>query len=100
AALLALAGREHEFLSRTAVGVCAPEIVERATDKVALVELAAEAGLSQPRSIVLTQSEIDSDGRHLRYPALVKPVRSEMPARDGSLVYETVRRVRSFEELC
>ena len=100
AALLALAGRQHEFPSGTAVGVCAPEVVERATDKVTLVTLATEAGLPLPPSIVLTQAEIDRRGRELRYPALVKPVRSEMPAGDGSLRYETVRRVRSFEELC
>lgn len=98
-ALLALAGREHEFPSGTAVGVCAPAIVERATDKLALVELAAEAGLPQPWSVVLTRSEIDSRGRNLPYPAIVKPARSEMLGGDGSLRWDTVRRVGSFEEL-
>jgi predicted ATP-grasp superfamily ATP-dependent carboligase len=54
-----------------------------------------------PPSIVVTQAEIER-GRHLnlRYPVLLKPARSEMPVRDGSLRYETVRRVRSFKELC
>jgi biotin carboxylase len=98
AALLALAGHQHMF-PRTAVGVCAPGIVQRATDKVALLELAAEARLPLPPSVILTQPEIDRRGRDLRYPVIVKPVRSEMTAPDGSLRYESVRRVRSFEAL-
>jgi predicted ATP-grasp superfamily ATP-dependent carboligase len=97
-AALALAGRTADFPPETAVGAVSPEIVERATDKLALLHLAAAAGLAVPQSVRVTRGQLEQDGEAIQFPVLLKPRWSETRVRAG-LEYVMARRVRSKDEL-
>ena len=56
---LALAGHVEDFPAGTAVGAVAPAIVERATDKVALLHLATAAGLAVPPSLHADRARLE-----------------------------------------
>ncbi len=95
----ALAGRREEFLPKTAVGAVAPAIVERATDKVALLHLAAAAGLAVPPSVYADRAQLERGEQAIDFPVLLKPRWSETRVGDSSLEYVMARRVRSQDEL-
>ncbi len=93
AALLALAEREDLFPAGTAVGTSPEAVVRRATDKIALGLLSLRAGLDAPDTHVVGAAEHgEEDG--LTFPAVVKPLRSEMLTPGGLQRYEA-REVRS-----
>ncbi len=95
AALLALAERQGLFPEGTAVG-CSPEaVVRRATDKIVLAQLALRAGLDAPTTLVVGATE-QVEG--LSFPAIVKPLRSELLTAGGMQRFEA-REVRSRAEL-
>jgi hypothetical protein len=96
-ALLALSTRAGLFDARVGVGVCPPALTAAATDKVAALAAAAGAGVH-----VLPATVLGADGptdlQDVRYPAIVKPLRSELPV-DGRLRRFEVRRAADAEEL-
>jgi predicted ATP-grasp superfamily ATP-dependent carboligase len=82
--LLALADAGDAWPQSIAtLAVCDRERVYRVTDKTLLPEVASEAGLRMPETRVVSAEEV-ADGRlPLRPPAVVKPLRSQMPTPDG-----------------
>ncbi|MGH2865973.1 MAG: hypothetical protein ACRDNK_00155 [Solirubrobacteraceae bacterium] len=72
--LRAVTGREQAFPDGTAVGTCPPEVLQRATNKGLLTQLAREAGLEGPPSFALSARQDDFD--NLPFPAVVKPMRT------------------------
>jgi predicted ATP-grasp superfamily ATP-dependent carboligase len=97
AALLALAGREDAFPRSVAVGNTSESTLRRATDKTALALFALRAGMDAPPTrIVAADGLLGMDG--VSFPAMVKPLRSELFA-DGRLQRFEAARVESAEEL-
>jgi predicted ATP-grasp superfamily ATP-dependent carboligase len=97
-ASLALAGRAAEFPRGTAVGAVDQETVERATDKVVLLELAAAADITVPSSFYARREQLEQGADEIDFPVLLKPRRSETR---GCQRLELVLacRVRSPDEL-
>lgn len=94
--LRALAGREAS-LPAVAIGTCRVELLERATDKTLLAQLARRAGLETPPTV-----EIDAASRDLgdvAFPAIVKPIASVVLGGDGTMRSHDVTRVRNVDEL-
>ncbi len=84
AGMLALADLAEEGPAfRGRLAVCDREVVYRATDKVALSELAAPAGLAVPETIALTAQDAARRPLPVVLPAVVKPFRSQTPANGG-----------------
>lgn len=71
--LRAVTGRERLFPEGVRVGTCAPEVLDRATDKLLLGQLARDAGLDAPPSFDLSEELVPDE---LPLPAIVKPQRS------------------------
>jgi predicted ATP-grasp superfamily ATP-dependent carboligase len=70
-------------LSRQTVAVCDREVVYRATDKAALIDLAAEVGLAAPETFQLSAEEAAATPLPLPPPVVVKPLRSAVPSNGG-----------------
>lgn len=96
-ALLALSTRAGLFDAGVGVGVCPPAITAAATDKVAALAAAAGAGVDVLPATVLGANG-PADLRGVSFPAIVKPLRSELPV-DGRLRRFEVRRAGDVEEL-
>jgi predicted ATP-grasp superfamily ATP-dependent carboligase len=77
AALLAFAGRDGEFPDGVAVGSAPDTVLRRATDKTALALLSLRAGLDVPPTRVVAADGLGDTGE-LTFPAMVKPLRSEL----------------------
>lgn len=97
AALLALAGQEHLFPPTVAVGTAPETAVRRATDKTALALLSLRAGLDVPLTRVVDFEGAMATGE-MSFPAMVKPLRSELLTQ-GRLQRFEARRVDSPAEL-
>jgi predicted ATP-grasp superfamily ATP-dependent carboligase len=95
-ALLALTRNVDAFRDAVTVAVCKPEVVRRATDKAALAEHAAAAGLPTPPTAVVSATKIDP--QEISLPAVVKPLRSEMLI-GGAYRHTSARRVETLAEL-
>ncbi len=96
-ALLAMAGREGAFPDSVAVGSSPESSLRRATDKIALGLLALRSGMNAPPThVVSADGEIDAED--VTYPAMVKPLRSELFT-DGRLRRYEAKRVESEPEL-
>jgi predicted ATP-grasp superfamily ATP-dependent carboligase len=91
--LLALAGREADFAG-IPLGVPPRESVERATHKDLLTELAAEAGLHTPPTKKIIRGDSEAVGL-FGFPAIVKPLRSQIQNPDGTVVHHSSRYVTS-----
>jgi predicted ATP-grasp superfamily ATP-dependent carboligase len=97
AALLAIAGREDAFPASVVVGGAPESILRRATDKTALALFSLRAGLDAPPTLLLdAEGLIGTEG--LSFPAIVKPLRSELLA-EGRLRRFDAARVESRAEL-
>jgi biotin carboxylase len=97
AALLALAGREGIFPPSVAVGTAPERTLRRATDKTALALLSLRAGLDVPPTRVVAAGDpVTSEG--IEFPAVVKPLRSELSTGGGLQRFEASR-VKSRLEL-
>ncbi len=72
-AIKAVPGREHLFPAGTIVASSPLETVNRATDKAALAELAAAAGVPAPPTLEIGPDEIDEHLAAIAFPAVVKP---------------------------
>ena len=97
AALLALTGREDAFPEGVVVGTPTPKALRRATDKVALGLISLRAGLDIPPTWILSAGDADAP-EDLTFPAMVKPLRSELLT-DGRLERFEACRVESRAEL-
>ena len=96
-ALLAMAGREGAFPDSVAIGSSPEPTLRRATDKIALGLLALRAGMhAPPTHVVSADGDVDAEG--VTYPAMVKPLRSELLA-GGRLRRYEAQRVESEPEL-
>lgn len=96
--LVALADARDAFPPQTALGTMDPETVRRATDKVELGRLAAEAGLAAPATTPTTRAELESDPS-FPLPAVVKAPRTRTPTQEGGFVASPVRHVTSRAQL-
>src|SRR3954453_3262040 len=97
AALLALARREDAFPDSVAVGSAPEASVRRATDKIALGLLALRAGMhAPPTHVVSADGHVDAED--VTYPAMAKPLRSELLT-GGQLKRFEAKRVESEREL-
>jgi predicted ATP-grasp superfamily ATP-dependent carboligase len=97
AALLALAGREEAFPPSVVVGTGPEQALRRATDKTALALLSLRAGLDTPPTRVVAARDADLTDEPA-FPAVVKPLRSELVTNGGLQRFEAVR-VESQSEL-
>lgn len=93
--LLALAANRNAFPAGLALAVPPPAAVEQALDKTALPRLAGAAGLRTPPTAFVNGSGPAADRR---FPAVVKPPRSELNG-NGRLRHFSTRRVESPLEL-
>lgn len=99
AALLAFAGRENAFPEDVKVGSSPETALRRATDKTALALLSLRAGLDVPPTRILdVDSLLDDDEDELTFPAMVKPLRSELFT-DGKLQRFEADRVETRAQL-
>jgi predicted ATP-grasp superfamily ATP-dependent carboligase len=97
AALHALVGRENVFPAATAVGTPPETVLRRATDKTELELLSSRAGFDVPPThVVALEGTVATD--ELSFPAIVKPVRSELST-GGRLLRFEAKRVESPAEL-
>jgi predicted ATP-grasp superfamily ATP-dependent carboligase len=97
AALLAMAGRESAFPASVALGSAPEGTLLRATGKIALALLALRAGFGVPPNRVVAAG--DPVARYeLSFPAIVKPLQSEL-ATGGRLRRFEATRVESAAEL-
>ena len=99
AALVALASAADRFPASTTLALCPPSVVAQATDKTVLAEHASAAGLSVPPTSLLSVADVEGGAPGLRYPAVVKPVRSRVPVGDGRLLYVGAAEVWNESEL-
>jgi predicted ATP-grasp superfamily ATP-dependent carboligase len=100
AALHALAPSKQRFTAGIALGVPEPHVVERATSKEALVEIAAQVGIEMPPTRRLELAALrNGQGRELELPLVVKPLRSDTALPGGALRHETPRLVHTLPEL-
>ncbi len=97
AALLALAGREDAFPEGVVIGNSPEKTLRRATDKTALALLSLRAGMDVPPTRIL-----DAEGTmgvdDVTFPAMVKPLRSELYI-DGHLQRFEAARVENRSEM-
>jgi predicted ATP-grasp superfamily ATP-dependent carboligase len=94
--LLVLA-RARERLGSLRAGIPELETVLRATNKSAVYRLAAEVGLSVPKTIELT-SRASAELRDMQLPLIVKPERSVLESPAGHIV-RRAQRITSTQEL-
>jgi biotin carboxylase len=88
--LLALAAHPESFGPDLALGVCSPATTASATDQVTTLADAAEVGIDVlPARVLGAEGPAGTD--EVRYPVVVKPLRSELPI-DG--------RLRRYEARC
>jgi predicted ATP-grasp superfamily ATP-dependent carboligase len=81
------------------LGAPAAEVVELATDKGRVLDLAAHAGLEAPPSIVAAPTELAARAERLDYPVILKPLRTRIELGDTRLAYFKARRLASADEL-
>jgi predicted ATP-grasp superfamily ATP-dependent carboligase len=98
AGLLALARHRDAFPAGVAVGAPDDHLVAAACDKTLLDDHARDAGFDVPPTTTVALSDLDRHAATLRFPAVVKPLRSEM-TRDGRLERIEVVRVSDLDEL-
>ena len=100
AGLVALAPHKRSFAAGVSVGVPDADIVERATSKEVLAELATRVGLAMPPTTRLELAALENGGASaLELPVVVKPLRSDTPLPGGGLRHDTPTLARSVVEL-
>jgi predicted ATP-grasp superfamily ATP-dependent carboligase len=81
--LLSLADREADFPA-IAFGVPSRESVKQATDKESLLELGANAGLRAPPTVKVVKGDTEAMSA-FGFPAILKPLRSQVRNPDGTV---------------
>jgi predicted ATP-grasp superfamily ATP-dependent carboligase len=97
--LVALAGRETEFPADVIVGTFPSDSVRHATDKRALAEIAAAAGLVSPPTEIVDRRELSVRAEKLRYPLVLKAAGSLVSSANGALTRVETQRVDSSRDL-
>jgi predicted ATP-grasp superfamily ATP-dependent carboligase len=97
ASLIALAANREAFTCP--VGAPSAELVDLATDKGRVLELARRIGLETPPSIVARPRELAAQVGDIDYPAILKPLRTRLELGDSRLAYYKARQVTSAAEL-
>lgn len=97
--LVALAGSQSAFAEEVVVGSGDAGMVARATDKLELDGLAAEAGLRTPSTTCVTADEARSGLVEVALPAIVKAPRTSTPTSGGGFAVAGARRAESRDEL-
>lgn len=99
ATLIAIAEHRESLEAHVRIGLPENDVVERALDKLALIEAADAAGLSAPPTKVVTAAEEALDrADELGFPLIVKPARSFLREGD-TLRQRTAEVARTHEEL-
>jgi len=98
AALIALAGRKSLFPDGVVVGAPEPGIVDRATDKIAFLDIAEKVGLETPPTLHVGVDDLADLNVLLSLPAVVKPLRSEQHLPDGTLEHAGPRLVSDIQD--
>lgn len=96
-ALVLLSERRDAFRPSVALGTCDLDLVDRATDKLMLADLAAEAGVQTPPTVLRAADGADLSS--LRFPVVVKPPRSEMRTPRGGFCHFGTRVARDAVSL-
>lgn len=94
-ALLALSEAPDSLPPGVVSGAPPATVVVRATDKLELAALAERAGFGTPPTTIVDAGERPED---VTYPAVVKPVRSEVELPGGGRARSLVARVASADE--
>jgi predicted ATP-grasp superfamily ATP-dependent carboligase len=81
--MLALSGLERELPPGSKLAICDRAVVLRATDKSALAEMAAAAGLKTPETFLITAEDAARCALPVPLPLIVKPLRSEIAVGEG-----------------
>lgn len=97
--MVALAGTASAFPPGVALGAPERDTVARATDKLELARLAADAGLATPPTLRTTLAEAQSAAARVDLPAIVKAPRTSTPTKTGGLAAAHVMRVSTREQL-
>jgi len=97
-ALVAFARAADQFPAGVAIAACPPDVVERALDKTRLSGLAAGAGLVVPPTLEVGRQDL-APALGFPYPAIAKPLRSDLMGPNGSTRHYSARRVDSPKEL-
>jgi predicted ATP-grasp superfamily ATP-dependent carboligase len=97
ASLIALAKRREALAC--ALGAPPAAIVDLATDKGRVLEMAAKQGIETPPSMVARTSELAARAEEVDYPAILKPLRTRIELSDTRLAYYKAQRVRTASEL-
>jgi predicted ATP-grasp superfamily ATP-dependent carboligase len=97
ASLIALAQRREALPCE--LGAPARQIVDLATNKARVLELAAASGLDTPPSIVATPPELAARAEQVSYPAILKPLRTRLELGNSRLAYYKACRVNAAGEL-
>jgi predicted ATP-grasp superfamily ATP-dependent carboligase len=99
ASLIAISEHRAALEPHVSSGLPTPQVVERALDKLALLEAAAQAGLAPPPSVVCSDAdEVRPRAPELGYPLILKPARSFLRVGD-TLRQRTAEVVRTEDEL-
>jgi predicted ATP-grasp superfamily ATP-dependent carboligase len=99
ASLAAISEHRDALEPHVALGLPAPEVVERALDKLALLEAAERAGLAAPPSAVCSElGEARERAAELGFPVILKPARSFLRIGD-TLRQRTAEVARTEQEL-
>ncbi len=93
ASLIALARHRDEL--PVPLGAPATEVVELATDKARVLELAAGYGFEAPPSTIGTPTELAGRADTFSYPVILKPQRTRLELEDERLAYFTASRIDS-----
>jgi predicted ATP-grasp superfamily ATP-dependent carboligase len=96
--LLALSGATDAFPPRVTLGTADANTVRRATDKLELERLAADAGLDTPPSRHTTRAEVES-GLAVALPVIVKARHTCTPTEGGGSATYFARRATTRNEL-
>ena len=96
--LVALAGTDSSFPGGVRLGAPSRPLVERIVDKPAVEQIATEIGLAVPLSEHVARADVPARATGLRYPVVVKSVRTKVRGEGGRMRHGTVRRVDGPEE--
>ena len=95
--LRALTGREHLLGPEVVVGTTPTPTLDRATDKLTLDTLAADAGLERLPTIPVDADGLDAVAERLPLPGVAKPLHSATESADGRIGLASVHLVDDVE---
>jgi predicted ATP-grasp superfamily ATP-dependent carboligase len=97
ASLIALS-RETDWLP-CPLGSPSADVVDVATNKGRVLDLAARLGLDVPPSVIATPAELAARAAEFEYPLILKPLRTRIEVDDTRLAYYNARRLTGPADL-